>query len=546
MTKLALIRTIIVAILVGAGALVTGYIYSNSPDEGEPTVAEAPASPAETSNGSSDVASVAADAVDAEVEDAAVADDGPSFDVVGVEPTGDTVVAGRSDPGAIVALVANGKVVGRGQANTKGEWTIILDDPLTAGQYDVGLETQDKDGNKTGESKQRLAVSISEDGKEQPLVVLNAPDAPSTILQVPEAQPEAETVVAAANQTAVPNEDPSDKAADAEALAEGATADAADAAETVADAIADAVDQPAETDLSKMAALSPPAEDADNAAGQAPNAAQSGDVGEPETEAETPTQASPSSSVEQETAVDATASEGDDSSATADVATADGSGTNGEATADVAVDTNTETGSDATQLTAVAPQAEPDTDMAPVEAGDMVVTVEAVEAENGKVYVAGTGEAGHVVRVYVADKSLGEATMKGGDRWLVQGAMNLEAGAVEVRADMLDAKTGVVVARAAVTFEKAAEKAIVLTRVVTEGAADSQGGQVNANVERALPNVIIRKGDNLWNIARRLYGTGYRYTTIYQANQTQIRNPDLIYPGQVFLTPEGDLSWPTN
>ncbi|MBO0346120.1 LysM peptidoglycan-binding domain-containing protein [Roseibium sp. CAU 1637] len=546
MTKLALIRTIIVAILVGAGALVTGYIYSNSPDEGEPAVAEAPASPAETSNGSSDVASVAADAVDAEVEDAAVADDGPSFDVVGVEPTGDTVVAGRSDPGAIVALVANGKVVGRGQANTKGEWTIILDDPLTAGQYDVGLETQDKDGNKTGESKQRLAVSISEDGKEQPLVVLNAPDAPSTILQVPEAQPAAETVVAAANQTAVPNEDPSDKAADAEALAEGVTADAADAAETVADAIADAVDQPAETDLSKMAALSPPAEDADNAAGQAPNAAQSGDVGEPETEAETPTQASPPSSVEQETAVDATASEGDDSSATADVATADGSGTNGEATADVAVDTNTETGSDATQLTAVAPQAEPDTDMAPVEAGDMVVTVEAVEAENGKVYVAGTGEAGHVVRVYVADKSLGEATMKGGDRWLVQGAVNLEAGAVEVRADMLDAKTGVVVARAAVTFEKAAEKAIVLTRVVTEGAADSQGGQVNANVERALPNVIIRKGDNLWNIARRLYGTGYRYTTIYQANQTQIRNPDLIYPGQVFLTPEGDLSWPTN
>ncbi|WP_296605964.1 LysM peptidoglycan-binding domain-containing protein [Roseibium sp.] len=35
-----------------------------------------------------------------------------------------------------------------------------------------------------------------------------------------------------------------------------------------------------------------------------------------------------------------------------------------------------------------------------------------------------------------------------------------------------------------------------------------------------------------------------RYTTIYQANQDQIRNPDLIYPGQVFLTPEGDLNWP--
>jgi nucleoid-associated protein YgaU len=28
-----------------------------------------------------------------------------------------------------------------------------------------------------------------------------------------------------------------------------------------------------------------------------------------------------------------------------------------------------------------------------------------------------------------------------------------------------------------------------------------------------------------------------RYTVIYEANRTQIRNPDLIYPGQVFAIP---------
>lgn len=50
---------------------------------------------------------------------------------------------------------------------------------------------------------------------------------------------------------------------------------------------------------------------------------------------------------------------------------------------------------------------------------------------------------------------------------------------------------------------------------------------------------IIRRGDNLWTIARRVYGQGIRYTTIYQANQSQIRNPNLIYPGQVFDLPEG-------
>jgi nucleoid-associated protein YgaU len=49
---------------------------------------------------------------------------------------------------------------------------------------------------------------------------------------------------------------------------------------------------------------------------------------------------------------------------------------------------------------------------------------------------------------------------------------------------------------------------------------------------------IIRRGDNLWTIARRVYGEGLKYTTIYQANTGQIRDPDRIYPGQVFDLPE--------
>ena len=56
-------------------------------------------------------------------------------------------------------------------------------------------------------------------------------------------------------------------------------------------------------------------------------------------------------------------------------------------------------------------------------------------------------------------------------------------------------------------------------------------------------SVIIRSGDNLWTISRRTYGRGIRYTTIYQANNDQIRNPHLIYPGQVFVLPEGDTAW---
>jgi nucleoid-associated protein YgaU len=53
----------------------------------------------------------------------------------------------------------------------------------------------------------------------------------------------------------------------------------------------------------------------------------------------------------------------------------------------------------------------------------------------------------------------------------------------------------------------------------------------------AAGKVIIRRGDNLWAIARRTYGDGLKYTMIFDANDDQIRNPNQIYPGQVFELP---------
>lgn len=52
----------------------------------------------------------------------------------------------------------------------------------------------------------------------------------------------------------------------------------------------------------------------------------------------------------------------------------------------------------------------------------------------------------------------------------------------------------------------------------------------------------ITRGDSLWQISRRVYGKGTRYTVIFDANQPQIRNPDLIYPGQIFVVPSESAS----
>lgn len=68
--------------------------------------------------------------------------------------------------------------------------------------------------------------------------------------------------------------------------------------------------------------------------------------------------------------------------------------------------------------------------------------------------------------------------------------------------------------------------------VETDSETTASGAEITTG-----SSVIIRKGDSLWRVSQRRYGEGVRYTTIFDANRNQIRNPDLIYPGQVLEIP---------
>jgi len=65
----------------------------------------------------------------------------------------------------------------------------------------------------------------------------------------------------------------------------------------------------------------------------------------------------------------------------------------------------------------------------------------------------------------------------------------------------------------------------------------SDGGSPSAGVVPKIPTTVVSRGDSLWRISRVTYGAGMRYAVVYKANRDQIRNPNRIYPGQIFVLP---------
>jgi nucleoid-associated protein YgaU len=449
----------------------------------------------------------------------------PSFDLVRVEPDGSIVIAGKAAPNAKVEVVSGSRVIGSTVAGADGDFAIVLTDPLKPGDYQLVLRSTTPD-NVVATSPETAVVSIPETPDGQVLALVEKPGAPAELITVP--KPE----------------------------------------------------QPK---------TQPPAAEPPPAAADAPPAA------------EPPAQGG--------------------------------------------------------QDVAAAPAAPEETAPAPAP-GEIRVTVEAVEIEGRKIFVAGIADAGRRVRAYANTILLGDAVTSPGGRFLVEAERDLPVGDYIIRVDALGADGVKVIARAAVPFQREPGENIAAVappatqppapQPAAEGdkpadvavapaaeppatgkpadaaappasdkpadtaeappepaappsaadqpadtaaapagppavdkpadvaiapqepsppadadqAADGNAAPADASappaakapaasdVAEAPPEtlapklqsvdgaVIIRRGDSLWRISRRVYGHGVRYSTIYLANQDQIRDPDMIWPGQVFKVPE--------
>ena len=68
--------------------------------------------------------------------------------------------------------------------------------------------------------------------------------------------------------------------------------------------------------------------------------------------------------------------------------------------------------------------------------------------------------------------------------------------------------------------------------------SDVEGGSSSTAPAPSGRSYTVVKGDSLSKIAKHVYGDAQKWRKIYEANRDQIKNPDLIYPGQTFTIPD--------
>lgn len=155
-----------------------------------------------------------------------------------------------------------------------------------------------------------------------------------------------------------------------------------------------------------------------------------------------------------------------------------------------------------------------------------VLSVVALDAitynQDGEVQLSGRARGKGFVRVYLDNQPVTTARIAEDGGWRTE-LPEVDSGVYTLRVDEVDAE-GKVLSRVETPFKR--EDQEVIAR------ADA------AQQVRRIRAVTVQPGSTLWAISRETYGEGLLYVRVFEANRDRIRDPDLIYPGQVFTLPE--------
>ncbi|AUQ54582.1 LysM peptidoglycan-binding domain-containing protein [Phaeobacter inhibens] len=509
----------------------------------EPPVAQSPAVDAETDSaeaavpaGDVDAAelpggdtSAQAAADEAAGEDAAPTLGAPQMDLARFETDGSGMVAGRATPGAVVSLLLDGVVVEQLTVPSNGSFVLFTTVAPSARPQVISLEAALGETVLPSDAQFILApvapVVVAETQLAEEAATDEQASGEQTTGEPVTGQPAADVASAAApegDRPAVDTADADTKLSGAQAASDSDTAVAVAPLAEAAQEAADAPDLPTAQ-----------ASEAGSASEEPAVAATAGD-GSDVTQGETVTASNDTQVLETQVAA-ATDESGDEAqdAAPAQVSEAGAAQSDETPAAATAPETAPEQRavlrSDASGVTLVQPPTPTLADAPETVALDTI----SYDAE-GAVVLSGRVRSDAVVRAYLDNAAVADLPVDEEGRW--SGVLpDVAPGIYALRLDALDTE-GKVLSRLETPFKREAPE--VLQPSLETTATDATSPDAAPTGAKPLVRLVtVQEGDTLWAISRERYGDGLLYVRVFDANREAIRDPDLIYPGQVFSVP---------
>ncbi len=431
---------------------------------------------------------------------------GPSFDIVRIEPDGSTVIAGQALPDSTVSVFLGENELTSQTVPHPGSFVFFLDLPVQEGPISLSLVEVTRDGNRF--TSEEVVLVIPSSPEKQPKVVIADSEGAKVIQDSERAGSEGDSVEVAEISSREPIQ-PDDSGDEESGNAE----------KQPSEVVAVNLGTPA---VQGTGAGESETEQVEVADGSTPKTtlpdAESGSTAQGDVD-EQPTGVVAEGGV---ATVDRDSGEGESGTGPVEVAenvdlTATPSG-NGD---DLVSDDGEELG-----VGLVADGASKAGEK-PFAVEPPVLSLDSVSYDlEGDVIAGGRGQGEREVRVYVNNRLAKSSMVQTDGNWRVE-LRNIREGVHTLRIDEVDPQ-GNVQARVESPFKRE-----ILPRDTL----------VSLNVAQPLATarltrVTIQPGHTLWAIAKDAYGQGIKYVQIYEANLDQIRDPDLIYPGQVFDVPD--------
>jgi hypothetical protein len=214
------------------------------------------------------------------------------------------------------------------------------------------------------------------------------------------------------------------------------------------------------------------------------------------------------------------------------------------------------------------------------------VIIDTIGYDNvGNVDIAGRAGADVFLRLYLDNSEVANARSAQTGAWHAK-LRGIDAGIYTLRVDQID-EAGKVTSRAVIPFQREEPQKVAAAQAASSPAApaaepvatddnatgaaiadapstEAEGQELSVTAPAVAPEttpetasaataaaaappvtapvtaaaiITVQPGFTLWGIASESYGDGLLYVQVYEANKDQIRDPDLIYPGQVFTVP---------